>query len=67
MLRTTPPGSGCADITYLPMRRGFVYLVAIMDWHIRKVLPGVSRTRPLPVFAGKHLPVNGRPSSASMH
>ena len=28
----------CADITYLPMRRGFLYLVAIMDWHTRKVL-----------------------------
>jgi putative transposase len=28
----------CADITYLPMRRGFPYLVAIMDWHTRKVL-----------------------------
>ena len=26
------------DITYVPMRRGFVYLVAIMDWHSRKVL-----------------------------
>ena len=22
----------CADVTYLPMRRGFLYLVAIMDW-----------------------------------
>ena len=28
----------CADITYLPMRRGFLYLVAIMDWHSRRVL-----------------------------
>ena len=28
----------CADITYLPMRRGFLYLVAIMDWSTRKVL-----------------------------
>jgi putative transposase len=28
----------CADITYLPMRRGFLYLVAIMDWQTRKVL-----------------------------
>ncbi len=26
------------DITYIPMERGFVYLVAIMDWHSRKVL-----------------------------
>ena len=28
----------CADITYIPMRRGFLYLVAIMDWNSRKVL-----------------------------
>jgi len=28
----------CADITYIPMQRGFMYLVAIMDWHSRKVL-----------------------------
>ena len=27
-----------SDITYIPMRRGFLYLVAIMDWHTRKVL-----------------------------
>ena len=27
-----------ADITYVPMRRGFMYLVAVMDWHSRKVL-----------------------------
>jgi len=28
----------CADITYIRMRRGFLYLVAIMDWHSRAVL-----------------------------
>lgn len=27
-----------ADITYVPMARGFMYLVAIMDWHSRKIL-----------------------------
>lgn len=27
-----------ADITYIPMRRGFLYLVAVMDWATRKVL-----------------------------
>ncbi len=31
MLRMPVPGDGCSDITYLPMRRGFLYLVAIMD------------------------------------
>ncbi len=27
-----------ADITYIPMRRGFVYLFAVMDWASRRVL-----------------------------
>ena len=27
-----------ADITYIPMAKGFLYLVAIMDWHSRHVL-----------------------------
>jgi len=27
-----------ADITYIPMRKGFLYLVAIMDWATRRVL-----------------------------
>lgn len=28
----------CADITFIPVRGGFLYLVAIMDWATRKVL-----------------------------
>ncbi len=28
----------CADITYIAMRRGFLYLVAVMDWSTRRVL-----------------------------
>jgi putative transposase len=28
----------CADMTYIPMSRGFLYLVAVMDWATRKVL-----------------------------
>lgn len=28
----------CADITYVPVQRGFLYLVAIMDWASRHVL-----------------------------
>ena len=36
----------CSDITYIPMRRGFLHLVAIMDWHSRRVLSWrVSNTR----------------------
>jgi len=27
-----------ADITYIPLERGFMYLVAVMDWYSRKVL-----------------------------
>ena len=34
----TPNQVWCSDITYIPMRKGFLYLVAIMDWHSRKVL-----------------------------
>ena len=28
----------CADITYIPMRRGFLYLCAVMDWSTRRIL-----------------------------
>jgi putative transposase len=27
-----------ADITYIPMRRGFLYLFAVMDWSARRIL-----------------------------
>ena len=30
----------CSDITYVPKKRGFAYLVVIMDWHSRAVLSG---------------------------
>ena len=35
---TRPNHVWCSDITYIPVRRGFLYLVAIMDWGTRKVL-----------------------------
>ena len=35
---TGPDQVWCADITYLPMRHGFMYLVAVMDWWSRFVL-----------------------------
>lgn len=28
----------CADVTYIPMRKGFLYLVAVMDWYSRYVI-----------------------------
>jgi len=35
---TRPNQAWAADITYIPMERGFMYLVAIMDWYSRYVL-----------------------------
>ena len=35
---TKPNQVWAMDITYVPMARGFVYLVAVVDWFSRKVL-----------------------------
>ena len=35
---TQPNQVWAADITYVPMSRGFMYLVAVMDWYSRKIL-----------------------------
>ena len=35
---TRPNQVWAADITYIPMKRGFLYLVAIIDWYSRFVL-----------------------------
>jgi putative transposase len=37
-LEIRPNHVWAADITYIPMRRGFLYLFAVMDWASRKVL-----------------------------
>lgn len=43
---TRPNQLWATDITYVPMERGFVYLVAIIDWHSRYVLSWrISNTR----------------------
>ena len=34
----SPDEVWAADITYLPMRRGHVYLMAVMDWTSRRIL-----------------------------
>ena len=34
----TCPHEWCVDMTYIPIRRGFLYLVAVMDWTTRTVL-----------------------------
>ena len=38
MVIDRPNLAWCSDITYIPVQRGFLYLVAIMDWHSRRVL-----------------------------
>lgn len=35
---TRPNQVWCTDITYIPMKKGFLYLVAIMDWYSRCIL-----------------------------
>ena len=35
---TRPRQVYAADITYIPMAKGFLYLVAVIDWHRRKTL-----------------------------
>ena len=35
---TRPDHVWCADVTYIPLQRGFLYLVAVMDWASRTVL-----------------------------
>jgi len=35
---TRPDQAWSSDITYIPMRHGFLYLVAVMDWYSRYVL-----------------------------
>jgi putative transposase len=35
---TGPDQVWCADITYIPMKHGFMYLMAVMDWWSRLVL-----------------------------
>ena len=43
-----------ADITYIPMVHGFMYLVCVMDWHSRYVLSW-------------RLPTHWKPTPALMH
>ena len=42
MVADRPDQVWCADIAHLPMRRGFPYCVAVMDWATRKVLSWVT-------------------------
>lgn len=38
MAVTRPEQVWAADVTYIPMAKGFLYLVVVMDWHSRCVL-----------------------------
>lgn len=38
MVIDRPNQAWASDITYIPMRHGFIYLVAVMDWYSRRVL-----------------------------
>jgi putative transposase len=38
MIISRPNQVWCTDITYIPMKKGFIYLVGIMDWYSRKIL-----------------------------
>ena len=37
-MKHTLTGNGAMDITYIPMKRGFVYLAAVIDWFTRLIL-----------------------------
>jgi putative transposase len=43
----------CAEITYIPMARGFVYLAVVMDWVSQRCWRGDSQTRSAPTFASR--------------
>jgi hypothetical protein len=65
----------CADITYLPMQRGFLYLVAIMDWYKVRLcaLNGLRHTLRLSFFCDNRfhkrfdLSFDRNASSSNMH
>jgi len=51
---TRPNQVWAADITYIPMAKGFLYLVAIMDWYSRHVVAWRPPTLWTPTFASRH-------------
>jgi putative transposase len=44
----------CADVTYIPMAKGFLYLVVIMDWVSRAVLAWRLSNTSSPIFVSRH-------------
>jgi len=45
----------CSDVTYIPMAKGFLYLVVVMDW-VEPCRAGVAavETRSAPIFVSRH-------------
>lgn len=41
---TAPDQAWCADITYIPMARGWCYVCVVMDWYSRKALGWAAST-----------------------
>jgi len=55
---TGPDQVWCADITYVPMALGFMYLVAVMDWWSRYVLAWrLSNTMEAALRVGRQAPL----------
>ena len=53
-LQITRPNHGwCTDVTYIPLQRGFLYLVAVMDWASRRCCPGACPTRSMRTSASR--------------
>jgi len=55
----------CADIRCIPMRRGFLYLVVIMDWHSRAVLAWRTSNTINADFCGPSSPEEAKPMARS--
>src|SRR5258705_1139915 len=43
----------CSDVTYIPMAKGFLYLVVVMHWSAAQCWRGDCRTRLAPTFVSR--------------
>ena len=57
---TRPNQVWAMDITYIPMRKGFVYLAAVVDWHSRRVLAHRVSIPMAPAWARVRVPLSSR-------
>jgi len=56
LLINRPNQVWATDICYIPMAKGFMYLVAIMVWHSRPCCPGAYRTPWIRTSASRRWP-----------